>query len=72
MTILEKKLPFLSGREICWVSPLELSDFAEYRDCDFLDSLNLQGLTEDLSQFGPVMGLYGMPWGKQQTTKYFF
>ncbi len=52
---IREKIAPLSGREICWVSPL-VPDFAEYRDGDFLNSLNLQELTEDLSQFWPKNG----------------
>ncbi|MHB8070014.1 MAG: hypothetical protein ACYDIC_19150 [Desulfobaccales bacterium] len=52
---IKEKIAPLSGREICWVSPLE-HDFAEYRDKAFLNRLNLQELTEDLSQFWPKNG----------------
>jgi len=52
---IREKIASLSGREICWVSPLK-PDFAEYRDDAFLNILNLQELSEDLSKFWPKKG----------------
>jgi hypothetical protein len=46
----------LSGREICWVSPLKQDEFAEYRDTAFLERINLQELSEGLKKFWPQNG----------------
>lgn len=70
-THIREIIPSLSGREIRWVSPLE-PDFAEYRDGDFLSSLNLQGLTEDLNQFWPKNGPQWDALGKTADDKIFF
>ena len=54
--LIQKKLTSLSGREICWTSPLEQDEFSEYRDAAFLENLNLQEFTEELEKFWPKMG----------------
>jgi len=51
-----EKLPSLSDRKICWLSPLEKDEFAEYRDAAFLQRLGLPGLGEELKHFWPKRG----------------
>ncbi len=55
-TRIQEKLASLSGREICWISPLEQDEFAEYRDITFLEKINLPGLSEELQRFWPKNG----------------
>jgi len=53
---IREEIASLSGREICWVSPLKQDGFAEYRDAAFLEKLNLQDLSEELQKFWPNRG----------------
>jgi hypothetical protein len=53
---IQKKHASLSRRKICWTSPLEADDFAEYRDTAFLKNINLEEFTEELQQFWPKKG----------------
>jgi hypothetical protein len=53
---IREKVASLSGREICWVSPLKQDNFAEYRDTAFLKLINHQELSEELKQFWPKNG----------------
>jgi hypothetical protein len=62
----------LSGREICWVSPLKQDDFAEYRDADFLRQIGLSELTEKLIQFWPQNGPQWDALGRTSDGKAFF
>ncbi|MHB9073011.1 MAG: hypothetical protein ACYC6G_05760 [Desulfobaccales bacterium] len=55
-TRIKEKLASLSGREICWASPLKEDEFAEYRDAAFLENLHLQAFTEKLKEFWPNKG----------------
>ena len=54
--LIYQELPSLSGREICWTSPLESDEFSEYRDAAFLECINLQELVAELEKFWPKMG----------------
>jgi hypothetical protein len=54
--LIRKKIVSLSGREICWKSPLKQDDYAEYRDSDFLRQLGLSELDDKLSLFWPKNG----------------
>jgi hypothetical protein len=62
----------LSGREICWVSPLKQDDFAEYRDADFLRQIGHSELTEKLIQFWPQNGPQWDALGRTSDGKAFF
>jgi hypothetical protein len=53
---IKAKITPLSGREICWESPLEKDEYAEYRDADFLKQIGLTELTDELIQFWPQNG----------------
>lgn len=53
---IREKIPSLSGRKICWVSPLKQDEYAEYRDADFLKQLGLTELSEKVGQFWPKNG----------------
>jgi hypothetical protein len=44
------------GADLCWVSPLETDDFAEYRDQQFLRALGLEHLADRLGRFWPANG----------------
>ncbi len=54
--LIQQKFKSLSGREICWKSPLKKDDFSEYRDTDFLENINLQELVAELKKFWPKNG----------------
>ncbi|MFZ5453768.1 MAG: hypothetical protein ACOZF2_18085 [Thermodesulfobacteriota bacterium] len=54
--LIQRELESLSGREICWTSPLEQDEFAEYRDTVFLKNMNLQVLDKELIKFWPKKG----------------
>jgi len=54
--LIQQKIASLSGREIHWTSPLEPDKFAEYRDAEFLENLDLEEFTEELEKFWPKMG----------------
>jgi hypothetical protein len=54
--LIQKRLTSLSGRKICWISPLKHDDYAEYRDAAFLDQLGLTELSEKLNHFWPRNG----------------
>ena len=45
-----------SGVEINWVSPLELDDYAEYRDATFLERLGINLEKIPLNEFWPRLG----------------
>jgi len=62
----------LSGREICWLSPLKQDDFAEYRDAAFLERINLQELSEGLKKFWPQNGPQWDALGKTSDGEAFF
>jgi hypothetical protein len=53
---IQQKLTSLSGREICWISPLKPDGYAEYRDDSFLKQVGLTELIEELSKFWPQNG----------------
>jgi hypothetical protein len=53
---IQQRAASLCGREICWCSPLEKDDYAEYRDADFLKRIGLGELSEKLNQFWPPRG----------------
>jgi hypothetical protein len=53
---IQEKVEPLFGRKICWTSPKEQDDYAEYRDADFLKQIGLIELREALSQFWPKPG----------------
>ena len=44
------------AHRIEWLSPLEADDFAEYRDCDFLERLGRGDLFSALQDFWPARG----------------
>ena len=44
------------GAGLCWVSPLETDDFAEYRDEAFLRALGVEQLADRLRRFWPANG----------------
>jgi len=46
----------LQGETITWLSPLELDQFAEYRDGSFLARFGLQALSAELAKFWPRRG----------------
>jgi hypothetical protein len=54
--LIQQQVPALSGQEICWRSPLEQDDYAEYRDAGFLQRLELGELSEKLRRFWPKRG----------------
>ncbi|MFA4902347.1 MAG: hypothetical protein WC600_06325 [Desulfobaccales bacterium] len=54
--LIQQKITSLSGREICWISPLKLDGYAEYRDIDFLKQIGLADLSEKLNYFWPKNG----------------
>jgi hypothetical protein len=54
--LIQQKFTSLSGREICWKSPLKEDDFSEYRDTAFLENINLQELVAELKKFWPKNG----------------
>jgi hypothetical protein len=62
----------LSGREICWLSPLKQDDFAEYRDTAFLERINLQALSKELQKFWPNNGPQWDALGKTSDGEAFF
>ena len=53
---IRERVRHLSGREICWVSPLKDDKFAEYRDRAFLERIGLDELSEELQKFWPKNG----------------
>jgi hypothetical protein len=55
-TRIAEQLPSLSDNKICWLSPLEEDEFAEYRDASFLQRVGLSDLTEELTHFWPKSG----------------
>jgi hypothetical protein len=55
--LIQQNLASLSGRQICWTSPLKQDGFAEYRDTAFLKNILLQELSAELKQFWPKNGL---------------
>ncbi|MDO9531289.1 MAG: hypothetical protein Q7O12_04060 [Deltaproteobacteria bacterium] len=62
----------LSGRDICWVSPLKKDDFAEYRDRAFLERIGLDELSEELGKFWPKNGPQWDALGKTSDGETFF
>jgi len=54
--LIQQKLTSLSGREICWTSPLKQDDFSEYRDTAFLENIHLKELSAELKKFWPKNG----------------
>jgi len=52
----EPILAATGATSIAWRSPLAEDDFAEYRDADFLDRVDLGRLTTDLADWWPVRG----------------
>jgi hypothetical protein len=69
---IREKIASLSGREICWVSPLKQDDYAEYRDTDSLKQLGLPELTEKLTHFWPKNGPQLDALGKTSDGKAYF
>jgi hypothetical protein len=53
---IKNAFPELADDTICWKSPLENNDFAEYRDHDFIDVLELNREIKNLKNFWPVRG----------------
>lgn len=53
---IREKIASLSSRKICWISPLEQDDFAEYRDTEFIKKLELSELSQKLNKFWPKNG----------------
>jgi hypothetical protein len=54
--LIRQKVTSLSGRKICWKSPLKEDDYSEYRDTAFLEKINLQELVVGLKKFWPKNG----------------
>jgi len=46
----------LKGQPIAWVSPLKADEYAEYRDEEFLERLNIELKNRQLSSFWPRRG----------------
>jgi hypothetical protein len=53
---IRNKIASLSNRKICWVSPLKIDEYAEYRDTAFLNKLGLGKLSEKMNDFWPKNG----------------
>jgi len=68
---IRQQIPSLSGREICWCSPLAGDDFAEYRDTAFLKNIYLPELSEELNRFWPKNGPQWDALGKTADEKAF-
>ena len=69
--LIQEKFASLSEREICWTSPLEQDEYAEYRDADFLKKIGLTELTEELIKFWPQNGPQWDALGKTSDGKAF-
>lgn len=51
-----RALPPLNGAELRWVSPLAADRYREYKDMDFLRTLGLEGLGQELGNYWPSRG----------------
>jgi len=69
---IKEKIKSVSTREICWKSPLQQDEFAEYRDAAFLKLLGLSDLTGKLKEFWPPKGPQWDALGKTLDGKIFF
>lgn len=54
--VFNSKLSGFINERISWVSPLKTDKYAEYRDKDFLEMLNLAKLAHELLEFWPRNG----------------
>ncbi len=66
------KLGSFTREEICWKSPKEEDNFAEYRDSEFLRQIDLKELGGELEQFWPKLGPQWDAFGKTSDDKAFF
>lgn len=69
---IQDKIASLTGRKICWISPLKQDDYAEYRNTAFLKNINLEALSAELRQFWPKNGPQWDALGKTSDGKAFF
>jgi len=55
-SVILKQLTKSGNQAITWVSPIKLDSYAEYRDNDFLEQLNIKLIHRSLSSFWPRGG----------------
>ena len=68
---IRKNLGLLENEEICWLSPLEEDDYAEYRDQAFIDKLGVKLDKVSLEDFWPKGGPQWDALGRSGSSKLF-
>ncbi|MEP7134651.1 MAG: hypothetical protein ABI904_06935 [Chloroflexota bacterium] len=65
-TLILKQLPKSNDQTIMWLSPIKSDEYAEYRDADFLERLNIELPNRSLVSFWPRHGPQWDGLGKTQ------
>jgi len=68
---IRKNLGLLENEEICWLSPLEEDDYAEYRDQAFIEKLGVKLDKVSLEDFWPSGGPQWDALGRSGSSKLF-